>query len=405
MQNNPGHFPGTLLVVGLDGQTLAQSAARGGVRPVVLDTRGGADLHRWSHSHRRIRRDSWHGGLETTSLLASMERLCPQRVCLGVVYSTGFEANSTLLTRLGEQRRLYGNSPATVALASDPHAFFPFLDGLGIPHPAIGKNTPPSHGPWLIKRIGGNGGSHIHVANPREGYCDDDSVYYQQQLRGRSLSVQLIADGQHCRVLGVSEKWTIPTSHISHRHSPFLSGGAISDAPLERPLRDTLTQIATTLTSAMGLIGLNSIEVIVSCEQAHVVKLTPCPDALVSLYDHRYPGGLFAHHLRACRGVLPVVNENHARVRGLSHVYLPGPLNAAGTWRWPWWSSNHSDGLTQNSGRRRLPAAGNSPGGLSAGDHLCSVNASGENPASVRARLRQRERDLLADLVSIRLTA
>jgi len=403
MKNKPEHFPGTLLVVGLDGQALAQSAARGGLRPVVLDTRGGADLHRWSHSYRRIQRDSDHGGLESTSLLAAMERLCPERVCVGVVYSNGFEGNPSLLQRLGEQRRLYGNSPETVALARDPEQFFPLLDQLGIAHPAVGSDQPPSQGPWLLKKIGGTGGDHIHAVNPRDGYRQDDGFFYQQQLRGRTLSIQLIADGQHSRVLGISEKWTIPSQHVTHRYAPFLAGGAISDAPLDKPLRDQLHEISHSLTAAMGLVGLNSIEVMVSAGQVHVLKVNPCPSATVALYDHRYPGGLFAHHLRACRGTLPVVNENHAMVRGLSHVYLPGPVNASGDWRWPWWSSNHSDGLAplqaHQSGNRAAR------GQLNAGHHLCTVSASGENPASVRARLRQRERDLLAGLVRVRLTA
>jgi hypothetical protein len=208
----------------------------------------------------------------------------------------------------------------------------------------------------------------------------------------------LIGDGQRCRVLGVTEKWTIPKQHVTHSSAPFLSGGAISDAPLERPLREQLHALADTLCSAMGLIGISSIEVMVSTEQISVLKVTPCPDATLSLYDHRYPGGLFAHHLRACRGSLPVINNNGAMVRGHSYVYLPGPVNNTTGWRWPWWSSNHSEAVA--AGHRSSP-----PQPLRGGDHLCTVNASGENPASVRARLRQRERELLAGLVSVRLTA
>lgn len=394
MQENTGPFTGTLVIVGLDGQALAQSAARGGLRPVVLDARGGTDLLRSSQAHLRIARNSEHGGLDSNALLDGMEKLCPERGCLGVVYSHGFERNPALLHRISENRRLYGNSPETVALARDPHAFFPLLDSLGIAHPAIGNHQPPSQGPWLSKKVGGTGGDHIRSVNPLQGYSQHQDRYYQQQLKGRSLSVMLIADGQRCRVLGVSEKWTIPKQHVTHSRTPFLTGGAISDAPLERPLREQLHALADSLSSAMGLIGINSIEVIVSGEEIAVLKVTPCPDSTLSLYDHRYPGGLFAHHLRACRGSLPVINDNAAMVRGHSYVYLPGPINNTTGWRWPWWSSNHSDAL--GSDRRTS---------LRGGDHLCTVNASGANPASVRSRLRQREQELLAGLVSVRLTA
>ena len=393
MQDTTGPFSGTLVVVGLDGQALAQSAARSGLRPVVLDARGGTDLLRSSQAYRRIARNHPYGGLDSASLLNGMDKLCPERGCLGVVYSHGFEHNPALLHRISDNRRLYGNSPETVALARDPHAFFPLLDSLGITHPAIGAQRPPSHGPWLSKMLGGSGGDHIRGVNPLQGYQQAPNRYYQQHLKGRSLSVMLIGDGQHCRVLGVSEKWTIPKQHVTHHSAPFLPGGAISDAPLERPLRDQLHALADTLCSAMGLIGINSIEVIVSGDKLSVIKVTPCPDATLSLYDHRYPGGLFAHHLCACRGSLPVVNDNGAMARGHSYVYLPGPINNTTGWRWPWWSSNHSDAFASSNT------------GLRGGDHLCTVNASGANPASVRARLRQREHELLAGLVSVRLTA
>jgi len=430
MQNNNGYFPGTLAIVGLDGQILAQSAARGGLRPVVVDSRGGADLHRWAHAHYRItptphpnpnpnpdttRPD--HGCLEAGSLLAAMERLCPDHACLGVVYGAGFARDPSLLRRISENKRLYGNSPETVDLASDPGAFFPMLDTLGIAHPAVGGDLPPSQGPWLLKRIGGCGGSHIHAVTPgqpspngRHSNLRGDRSYYQQRLSGRSLTVLLIADGQHCRVLGVSERWTIPKQHVAHDTAPFMTGGAISDAPLEPRLRDTLHDMAQALTSAMSLTGINEFEIVVAGDQVYVLEVNPYPGPTLALYDHRYPGGLFAHHLRACRGHLPIVNDNASMARGLSYVYLPGPVVMPDAWRWPWWSSNYHPSHGYPVGKRAGISAARKPPQekrttLRTGDHLCTVHASGENPVTVRARLRQRERELLSDLVAVRMTA
>lgn len=418
MKNNSGYFPGTLAIVGLDGQILAHSAARGGLRPVVIDSRGGADLHRWTHAHYRIPPSSDairpdHACLEAGSLLAAMERLCPEHACLGVVYGAGFAADPSLLRRISENKRLYGNSPETVNLASDPGAFFPMLDTLGIAHPAVGGDLPPSQGPWLLKRIGGCGGAHIRAVTPGRSSPNSktgDRRYYQQRLSGRSLTVLLIADGQHCRVLGVSERWTIPKQHVAHDTAPFMSGGAISDAPLDARLRDTLHEMAQALTTAMSLTGINEFEVVVSAEQVFVLEVNPYPGSTLALYDHRYPGGLFAHHLRACRGHLPIVNDNASMARGLSYVYLPGPVTLPNAWRWPWWSSNyHPSNAYPASKQSNAPKTRKPPQTqraiLGAGDHLCTVHASGENPVIVRARLRQRERELLSDLVALRMTA
>lgn len=398
MHNDKDHFPGTLAVIGLDGQALAQSAARGGLRPVVIDHRGSADLGRWSHARRRIGRTD-RGGLDNAGLLAAIEQLCPEHACLGIVYGPGFATDPSLLERISAGKRLYGNSPDTLQLVSDPGAFFPLLDSLAIPHPAVGGDLPPNQGPWLLKKIGAHGGRHIRMVQPGQGSISDGTgSYYQQRVSGRSLTVVLIADGQRCRILGVSERWTIPKQHIAHNRSPFLSGGAISDAPIERRLRETLQQYADGLTLALGLVGINELEVLASGDQAMVLGLDPFPGTGLSLYDHRYPGGLFAHHLRACRGQLPVLNENASMARGHSFVYLPGPVQMPRSWRWPWWSCNYHP--RDHHTRQGLDHAD-----LKAGEHLCTVHASGANPVSVRARLRQREHQLLTGLMALRITA
>ena len=383
------HFNATLLIVGIDGRVLAQSAARGGLYPVVLDLRGGADLGRWSRAQHRLTPSSQNGGLDAPAVLEALDRLCPQRGCLGVVFGAGFEKDPSLLRRLSEGRRLYGNLPEVVDRLRDPGAFFPLLDRLGIQYPEVGGNLPDESGPWLLKRADSHGGAHVRPVDGDGDHASGRGYFYQRRISGRTLSITLIADGRHCRVLGVSDKWCIPQRHVTHSDRPYLYGGAISDAPLEPRQRRRLHELAHVLTEAVGLVGINSIDVLDSGEDTFVLEVNPYPGVGMELYDNRYPGGLFTHHLRACRGQLPVVNNQGGTIRGHSFVYLPGPLEIPHSWDWPWWSSGY-------------PRARSA---LGAGEYLCTVHAAGTHQTGVRAHLRRREQELLSGLVTQRLTA
>src|SRR3954451_17887164 len=113
------HHPSRLLIVAVSGRALAQSAGRGGHRPVVLDLFADQDTHACSSASRRI---NIPGTLriDPARLLEAVRRLAPGA---GLVYSSVFEARPALLERLSRGRPLYGNTPATLRSVRDPARF------------------------------------------------------------------------------------------------------------------------------------------------------------------------------------------------------------------------------------------------------------------------------------------
>jgi predicted ATP-grasp superfamily ATP-dependent carboligase len=361
--------PSRPLIVAVSGRALAQSAARAGYRPVVLDlfadrdTRGAAT--RW-------RRVCTPGALrlDPVALLAAARALAPGAA---LVYGSGFEGRSALLERLGRGRTVYGNAPATVALVRDPARFFPLLRRLGIPHPAVRLSPPARAAGWLVKARGSAGGTRVQPAGARPG---SDGDYYQRLEPGGSQSVTFLADGRRARVVGFNRQWTAPRPG-----RPYLYGGAVGGLVPGGRLRREIEAALDELVARTGLVGLNGLDFLRRGGRWLALELNPRPTATFELYDADYPGGLFRWHLRACQGELPARTAAPRAVRAHAVVHAPREGGARGM-RFPHWC-------------RDLPPAG---ARFAPGDPVCTVHAvaPGVRPALalVRRRARAMERAL-----------
>ena len=314
---------------------LACSAARGGRRAIALDLFNDRDTRRSALASQAV---PWRTGIglgfDRQALLAAARSLCPREQCAGLVYGTGFEDDPVLLRELADGRALFGNSPDTVAQLKDPGRFFPLLDALAIPHPAVVLAAPGSLDGWLVKRIGGSGGVHItapeHVAG---GEC-----YYQRHSSGRNLSVLFLADGARAFILGVSEQWTAQIGEY-----PYAYAGAVGPIALERSVAMRLKQAIDALVEATQLVGCNSMDFLLERDRYAVLEVNPRPSATIDLYDADWPSGLFEQHLRACGGELPSMARAAYGSRAQRIVYAARPVRVPETLEFPPWCSDLPD--------------------------------------------------------------
>ncbi|MGE5231797.1 MAG: ATP-grasp domain-containing protein [Deltaproteobacteria bacterium] len=354
------------LVVAVTGRALAGSAARGG-RPVVVldlfddrDTRAVATLSRAVRAPRRLRFDG-------RVLLAAARALAPAERCAGLIYGAGFEGRLDLLRQLAVGRRLYGNDPAVVAAVRDPGRFFRLLDRLGIGHPQVRRHPPGSPSGWLVKHAGGAGGTQVRFA---AGGRPGAGSYFQRFEAGRTLSAVFLADGRRACIVGVNEQWTAP----ARTGRPFLYGGAVGGVALPAPAAAKLRADVDALVAATGLVGLNGIDFLLREEECLVLEVNPRPTATLDLYDEDYPGGLFAAHLRACRGELPRQPAPMRAVRAHAVVYAAAPGRVGIGFAFASWC-------------RDLPHPG---ARFAAGDPICTVHAAARDAAGAITRLRRR---------------
>jgi predicted ATP-grasp superfamily ATP-dependent carboligase len=137
---------------------------------------------------------------------------------------------------------------------------------------------------------------------------------------------------------------------------------------------ERLTLLATTLTQAFGLVGLNGIDFVLNGEHLSILEVNPRYSASMELVEEALAAPLLAWHAAGCRRQsLPVIPERQGRkVFGKAIVYARRDGILPDTTQW----------LAQ--GRRDVPHAG---WPIRAGLPICTVTAVGRDPQHCYARL------------------
>jgi uncharacterized protein len=365
-----------ILIAAIAGRMLAASARRGGYEVAVLDLFNDLDTRRIAPCSRKVpgheqglARFSRHALLEAASSLA------PGDAYPGVVYGSGFEDDTKLLTELAQGRQLYGNSAAVIQSIKDPQRFFPELEKWAIPYPEISLTRPDDPTGWLAKKVGGSGGAHVVTANRVDG--DATSHYYQRFIEGKNYSVSFLANRERALIVGFNEPWSIALGDW-----PYCYLGAINHVSLPSAMIARIQRDIDAIVQATGLVGLNGMDFIVAGNDYFVIEVNPRPSGTLDLYDADYVQGLFHWHLRASDGELPEHLFDRAVIRAHAVVYTMQALKLDRDVQWPDWCSDIPEpGIAFAP---RMP--------------VCMVHAEGNDHESVRALVHAR-REIVLSLV------
>jgi predicted ATP-grasp superfamily ATP-dependent carboligase len=291
----------------------------------------------------------------------------------GLVYGAGFEDRPELLDKLATRRPLLGNDAATVARIKDPFRFFAALDRLQIPHPRTRLTAPSRRQGWLAKLPGGAGGAHVLPALAADSSA---SVYFQERVRGRSISALFVANGNGARLLGFSEQWTAST-----RSRPFRYGGSARLLELSPMVAHDITAAVARVAREFALRGLGSADFMVRGREALLLEVNPRPGATLDIFDCD-AAPLFRLHLDAVReGHLPEVPLVSKGSAASAIVFAPRDLVVPDL-EWPAWVADR-------------PKAGER---IEKARPICTVLARATAPAGAR-RLVEEKISIILNLV------
>jgi uncharacterized protein len=366
--------PDIFLAVALSARALAVAARRAGRRVVVADLFGDTDTRASAEASLVVEGD-FDDGFEAAALLAAAERLAPASAAprFGVVYGSGLESHPELLAQLATGRRLFGNTPTTVGRTKNPREFFALLDGLGLPYPTISLAPPADVAGWLMKRIGGSGGGHVEPA--RSGATANGGCYFQRRLPGRAIGASFLADGRRALLLGFSEQWSSPAS--------YRFGGLVQPAAIGKRVAAAIPTALDDLTRELGLVGLNSLDLIVDGDHFAILEVNPRPGANLDVFDGADPAGLFELHVAACEGRLPERWTPPSQATAMSVLYAERPLRVPQRASWPAWVAD-----------RPAPGAR-----IETGAPICTVLASAPSPAAARETIAARTAHVFSQLL------
>ena len=422
-----------VIVAATSARMLAESARRGGLRPVAFDIFGDVDTRRAAH---------WvgignRGGsrIDSQRMHAAITRLARHPQVRGWIAGGGFEDRLDLLRDCARTLPLLGNEPAAIAAAKQPIAFFGLLDRHGIAHPQTSLVPPEAPAGWLVKRIGGTGGWHVRrlaatgrgptetaslpLARTRTGSASSatagaqgvapadprqarrarrpPAIYYQREEPGQPMSALFLANGRDACLVGYN---LLLTDGAAER--PFVFQGAVGPVDLPAAAAQVVQHAIECLARHLELKGLNSLDFLLAGDHVSVIEVNPRPSATMQLHDHRLPGGLLNAHLAACsQRLLPSVSslvEPPAVSPALSAAASPawgaqeggGPINGTQVIY-----AGHRLVMTRRAGQRLQALGwchdiGREGTRSSRGDPLCSISAQADSTAAVIRLLARR---------------
>jgi predicted ATP-grasp superfamily ATP-dependent carboligase len=374
-----------VLIAAASGRALAASARRAGYAPLVVDYFCDQDAIASAQAHVRLA-SGLDRGMEAPEVIAALQSLTVGRNACGVVWGSGFEDRPGLLAQIAQTWKLIGNGPDVVEHVKHPMLLGKLCRSCEIPYPDTRLEPPGDTTGWLIKRVGGAGGTHIRdgtdavevLTSPRlQGEVEPalTSFYYQRRVVGDPVSTLVLADGKTATLVGFSTQWSCPGPS-----SPFRYGGAVRPAPFASELAGALMSAVQRLTSLAGLVGLNSFDFVVDGSMWHLLEINPRPGATIDIFEP--PGGasLFALHVDACCGRLPDRAHVLEDAAASAVVYAPTDIPRVPSFDWPDWTADR-------------PIAGSS---ISAQSPLCTVLARAATAAQARELVEERAQAILA---------
>jgi uncharacterized protein len=363
------HKPTSIIVASISSRQYVKMAAEAGFKVIAIDAFADEDTKAFA--------SQWfvaplkNGAFEVEAFLAIVDALDWADI-MGVCYGSGFESQPELLAKIEQRLPVFGNHSISVKSCKDPLVFFDFCVQNGFNFPHVSHSVPLElQNNWLVKSIGGSGGSHIQYLTQSVEHASD--VYFQQFILGVPVSCLFVAHDAKTQIIGFNEQWLSPVEN-----APFRYGGAVSHFELPKYLQLTMQAFINKATNHWGLVGINSCDAIWQDGELYFLEINPRLSATAALYTSTV-GDLFLAHLAACKkeNVQSLVVSNESKATAIK--YVEHPMCVSKGVDWPNWVTDRpADASLIES---EMP--------------LCSINSSGKTMNAAKKLVKIRMNSLL----------
>ncbi|SFM43059.1 ATP-grasp domain-containing protein [Methylobacterium pseudosasicola] len=320
-----------ILIAAQAGRALAEAARRAGLRPYVADLFGDSDTLALSEAYRSLP-GRFGSPIAADATLAAIDALADAAGSpMGIVLGSGFEDAPGLVAHIAENHRLIGADAGAIAALKDPFTFAALCARLGVPYPPIATSAPPDPSVWLLKRVGGSGGSHIRSATRGPA---PEGHYFQVRVPGRPYALNFLADGRTIQVLACTEQWCAPSPIRPYRYGGALATGAAEVPLLPDALLSAVTEAVAKIAAATGLRGLASADFLADESGWWLTEINPRPGATLDILDRRSTP-LLAAHIEASLGTMPTLGAQPADAAAAQICYAEREHAPVPDFFWP----------------------------------------------------------------------
>ena len=318
-----------VLIAAVSSRPFVKAAAQAAYAVTAIDVFADADTQQYASHVYKV--EYANSGFEPKQFEAVLDAIDLSDF-VGFAYGSGFEAQPDLLSRIAQKLPLIGNTPETVRRLKYAPEFFSLLKRLSIPHPEVCFEALADSTGWLCKEAGGSGGT--HVLNAQAGAALLEGHYYQRIKPGLPISMLFAANGAEVKVVGFNQQWIAPVAHRPYRY-----GGIVGHAELPLQIKQGMQAAAEKITQAVGLRGMNSLDIVWDQDQFWVLEINPRLSSTLDLYQSA-SSNLFALHVQAVAGDLSQFPSIPSRARARNVFYAQQDLTVPADLVWPEWTAD-----------------------------------------------------------------
>lgn len=302
-----------VLVAGYNTRHIVCSAKRAGYTVYALDHFGDIDL--------RMCAD----GVVTFDTIGSSREL--------MQHAQEFEFDALVLGPGFENFRApcdtLNNSPDIMDNVTDKAWLAEKLRKLGMPHPdtfIIDGNRVPEF-PVMVKPRRGSGGIKNRLITCEAAFSEFASMHgneeyiAQEFVHGIPGSVSLICTGDEAAAIAVNEQ-LVGVPWLTHL--PFAYCGNVT--PLSTSFGDEMKRLAEELACALGLVGSNGVDFIITDDGPVVIEVNPRFQGSIDTVERSTGMNVFDMHVKAFAGELSVP-ARHTRFSAKALVFPQGMLS------------------------------------------------------------------------------
>lgn len=296
-----------VLISGVSTRAAAESAARANFAVTALDAYGDLDQYPGVRAL-SLRRDLGRRFTATAAARAAQDVECD-----AVAYLSPFENHPRAVDLLARGRTLWGNPADVLRHVRNPLLLARALRAHGLPTLAIHTSDAahPNGSCWLLKPLKSGGGHRI--VPWLGGRRVPPGSYLQERASGPAGSFLFVAANGCVAPLGISRQLIGEQAFgaTGYRYCGNVVA-APEDLELPRPeaLADMLCGIASVITGAFGLVGVNGIDFIAHDGVPFVLEVNPRWSGAMELVERWSGVSVFGVHATSCTaGSLPVVSR------------------------------------------------------------------------------------------------
>ena len=186
-----------------------------------------------------------------------------------------------------------GNNQKTLSFLNKPKKLFKKLSKNGINIPNYRFNKPKVVNNWIKKNIKSSGGVLIKKVTEKSR-CDNKKEYFQEFIKGKSISVQFFVKNKNISFYTVCSQWNTNSSE-----APFKLGG-IRTIKIKNNLQRVIFKVIKKVVSLIELNGMNSIDFIIPKDKKDGPKLIDInarPGLSINLLSKIYKKNLFRENI------------------------------------------------------------------------------------------------------------